>query len=154
MPIDNQFPQFGPDIKKIIISWKPTIINQRNVYIIFHSFHKSREWLSATIDKWLNHWHMYLLMDTISTKENNAKLYKDARGGFGTVARRAKAQTIRKYMNYIMQAQQWSISTTKSSSSRSRYDYLPFTYGMYDNYKPDHVHYDRTKFYYVTKKKQ
>jgi hypothetical protein len=110
MPLDNQQPQFGNDVKKIITHWENNIINQRLVYQIFHQFHKPRQWLSATIDQYLATNNMFLL-----PPPKAGKTYVDVRGGFGTVARRSKAQTLRKYMNYIMNSKGWMLSTTLTS---------------------------------------
>jgi hypothetical protein len=149
-PHDNQTPQFGPDMKRIMKDWSNTIENQRIVFTIFHSFHISRRWLSATVDKYLLNWNMFLYPDdTITDKK---KQYSDNRGGWGTVARRAKAQTLRKYMNYIMNTQGWMISTTKSARKESSHHYTVVTYGEYYNQIVNHPQKDKTLFYVVTKK--
>jgi endoglucanase Acf2 len=59
------------------------------------------------------------------------KQVTDNRGGFGTVARRAKAQTIRKYMSFLYKNQNWMIATT--SSSKKNRDYHIITAGEFDN---------------------
>jgi hypothetical protein len=94
---------------------------------------------------------MYLL-PPIKVEGNTTKVYKDDRGGFGTVARRAKAQTLRKYMSYIMKSQQWMISKTNCSRSGGKHRYTKFTHGKYYNYPVNHPDYDLTMFYVVTLK--
>ena len=59
------------------------------------------------------------------------KKYTDNRGGFGTVARRAKAQTIRKYMSFLYKQQKWMIATTLSSRKNRKYHKV--TAGDFDN---------------------
>lgn len=122
MPGTNQFPMLQKDLKQIIKSWSSnTHIFQRLIYMIFHQFHKDRKWLSHVVDKFLASNNMFLIPYTaIGTK----KVYADYRGGFGVVARRAKAQTIRMYMNFLYKSQVWMIATTLSSQKNRDYNFV------------------------------
>lgn len=146
-PHDNQLPQFGPDIRRIIATWSNTKENQRLVYTLFHHFHRERMWLCATVDKYLYNWNMFLYPEVVTKKKKKF----DTRGGWGTVARRSKSQELRKYMNCLINAQDWNISTTKTSSAECENHYSEVSYGEY--YSFSHPKKDDTLFWVVTRKK-
>jgi hypothetical protein len=129
MPSNNQSPKLHKDLKQIIATWSSNVnLYQRLIYIIFHKFHKERNWLSTVVDKFLKANNMYLLPYTATEKK---KVYTNDRGGFGVVARRAKAQTIRTYMNFLYKNQVWMIATTLSSKKNR--DYTKVTAAEFDD---------------------
>jgi hypothetical protein len=83
-----------------------------------------------------------------SKKVANKKNYTDTRGGFTTVARRAKAQCIRQYMLCLYNNKKWMISTT--ISARKNRDYYGVTALQFDNTVPEMKKGNATIYYVVT----
>jgi hypothetical protein len=129
IPSTNQFPLLHKDMMEIISYWTASAtLYQRLLYIIFHKFHKEQGWLSSVVDSFLLLNNMFIIYQP---PQPGKKKVTDNRGGFGTVARRAKAQTIRKYMSFLYKHQNWMIAT--SFASKKNRDYHIVTAGEFDN---------------------
>lgn len=105
------------DLKSAISSLANTPVNWRLVYDIFYEFHHNRDWVSATIDKWLFENKMRL---TPATRIAGNKLYEDTRGGFTAIARFAKCQAIAVFKNALYNTQQWNIALSEPSTPARR----------------------------------
>lgn len=124
----NDAPLTPNDIKRSIVHLENNVDNQLLIYRVFHEFHKSRSWLSSSIDKWLAKNKMRLLPDleesvvevdgdaegedeVVSPKTK--KKYSDDRGGFGAVGRIAKSQAVQRFMTPLFTKMNWCIALTK-----------------------------------------
>ena len=103
---------------KIIMSMLPNSpVNNRLVYDIFYSFHKHRDWLANTIDKWLIKNKMWVKPPE---KIDDKKLYVDMRGGFTRVGCFAKSNVVTLYKNNLYNRMGWCLALTLPSTQPTR----------------------------------
>lgn len=95
--------------------------NHGLVYKICHEFHKDRSWMSNAVDNWFLEENMVLLADT----NENSRSYACCRGGFGNVARQAKAQSVQTLMLSMRAQAKWCIATTNNIRSSTKLIYEP-----------------------------
>lgn len=109
----------------ILCNMKKTSENAEMVYLVFHQFHRDRNWLSGTVDSWLAENRMKLMpapKPTVAeTEEKTQKTYTSDRGGFGVVGRQAKAQAMGKFMDRMLSKAKWNIQTTKKVKLKAQH---------------------------------
>ena len=136
-PNTNSHVILTSDLKSAISSLASTPVNWRLVYDIFYEFHHKRDWVSATIDKWLFENKMRLAP---ATRTVGNKLYEDTRGGFTAIARFAKCQAIAVYKNALYNTQQWNIALSEPSTPAKKIE---------DRKTYFKIFIDKETFYYV-----
>jgi hypothetical protein len=128
------------DLKSALSALENSPMNHQLAYQICHEFHRKRTWLANAIDNWFLEENMSLLPDA---NPANQRHYESSRGGFGHVARQAKAQALAKLMQPMFQKMGWYIATTNNSRTSDKLKYEETVY--YDDNN------DNFNFYVVTK---
>jgi hypothetical protein len=97
---------------------EPNPENARIVFMVCHEFHRERQWLPSKVDIWLQREGMRLLSDSDNNKA--VRKYGTDRGGFGTIARMAKAQAMSSITRAMQSVNNWSVSTTDKTRMSKR----------------------------------
>jgi hypothetical protein len=130
------------DFKNALCSLESTSENHLLVFKCCHAFDKPRTWLASTLDNWFTEENMVLLD---ASNDRSRRNYICSRGGFGNVARQAKAQAVQSLMQPMLQTANWYIATTNNlRASKTKL------------YEKNNVHYDEDTnvlhhFYVVSK---
>jgi hypothetical protein len=90
------------------------------VYMVCHEFHRDREWLALTVDKWCIA-NKIKILPSVNDPSSGKIKHKSDRGGFGAVARQAKAQATQNLMRKLINKQGWSLAVTKHNSKNHKY---------------------------------
>jgi len=94
------------------------------VHMVCHHFHHQRQWLSDTVDAWLEQEKMRVLMPEdvggektklVDGRVAPARISPHGRGGFGSFARTVKADIAKRLMRIMLAAAGWCISTKDNS---------------------------------------
>ena len=131
-PETNVTPVTPKDMNKILNSLPCTPENGKLVYLVFHEFHRDRNWLSHAVDLWFIDQKMKLLPAVVHHEEGKkpTKAYRSDRGGFGVVARQAKSQALGRMMQPMLKKAGWCIATTKHTSTKTALHYKELQISM------------------------
>jgi hypothetical protein len=111
----NIAPVIERDIKNAVSMLENTEENQHRIYKIFHQFHRTRTWQSNVVDLWMDRENMCLLDESSDSEDSpKKKKYHEERGGFGIVARQAKGQAVKRFMQPMLRNAGWCIATTNN----------------------------------------
>ena len=123
-PTTNDDPVLEHDFKSILAGMENITDNHNRVFNVFHEFHRDRMWMAIAIDNWLRDNQMKLAPPHEITK----RIHSSDRGGFGVVARQAKASSVKSFMRYMLSKAGWNIVTSKKKEDKFAYVQVKRTY--------------------------
>ena len=138
---DNSPLVASTDFKKVIKAMANTEENNRLVWKVFHKPFRHRNWLACLVDKWFIENKMIFLKDPArGTNQDEPNMvqdgqemplprvgvkkgrqYTDVRGGFGAVARGAKAEEIGKFMTPMFATTGWYVASVDRGGKGLKY---------------------------------
>lgn len=125
LPTTNTYPITGVDFKTIIHQLPNTSENNKMVWGVFHKPFRDRQWLANHVDQWFFKNGMKLMnppaREYKEDGEKTNKFYVSDRGGFGAVARQAKAEVIKGYMGPMLNKAKWSVASSNRAAKNIEY---------------------------------
>jgi hypothetical protein len=105
--------------------------SERIVYMVCHHFHHPREWLCDAVDEWCKKENIQIdipLVEKVAAEGGrNRRQSPRSRGGFGVVARLAKAEIVKRMMRNMLGRAGWCIATKDNSKQGQGRKYEPVT---------------------------
>ena len=125
LPTTNTHPITIMDFKTIITQLPNTPENNKMVWDVFHKPFRDRLWLANHVDQWFFKNRMILMnppaREHKEDGEKTSKFYTSDRGGFGAVARQAKAEVIKGYMGPMLNKAKWNIASSNRAAKNIEY---------------------------------